>query len=180
MYWFAILLLWSNTDKKQLGAEKYFISSYTLQFIIKRKQRRNSGQKPGDRNWRGYWRTLLTVLLPMTCSIWFLITPRTTCPGMDSQWERTSQMSHQSRMVMDMSTGQYDGDNSSTELPSSLVSVVLSTWKKKLINKSVWKISTSLRLNHVNTRVGKVSSMYQSWWSKCGYKEVMEDVPDYL
>lgn len=95
---------------------KGLISSYTLQFITKRKKGRNLGQKHGGRSWRrGHGGTLLIGLLPMTCSIWFLVTPRTTCPGVDPQWAGLSQISHQWRMTTDMPTGQPDGDNSSTK-----------------------------------------------------------------
>ena len=42
-----------------------------------------AGQEPGGRSWwRSHGTTMLTGLLPMACSVCFLIEPRTTSPGM--------------------------------------------------------------------------------------------------
>jgi hypothetical protein len=71
--------------KKQVGEERVY-SAYTsmLLFITKGSQDWNS-HRVGT--WRQElmqrpWRVLLTGLLPLTCSTYFLIESRTTSPGM--------------------------------------------------------------------------------------------------
>jgi hypothetical protein len=64
--------------------EKARAYGFTSQFIIKGSQDRNSKrQEPGGRNWcRGHGWILLTGLLLMAYSAYFLIEPRTTSAGM--------------------------------------------------------------------------------------------------
>jgi hypothetical protein len=69
--------------KKQVGEERVY-SAYTstLLFITKGSQDWNSSRS-GSRSWcRGHGGMLLTGLLPLACSLCFLIKPSTTSPGM--------------------------------------------------------------------------------------------------
>jgi hypothetical protein len=71
--------------KKQVGEEKiYSAYTYTLLFITKGSQDRNSNRAG---TWRQElmqkpWRVLLTGLLPLPCSTFFLIEPRATSTGL--------------------------------------------------------------------------------------------------
>jgi hypothetical protein len=71
--------------KKQVGEDGVY-SAYTstLLFITKGSQDWNSSRSGSRRQEliQRPWRVLLTGLLPLACSICFLIEPRTTSPGM--------------------------------------------------------------------------------------------------
>ena len=69
--------------KKQVGEERVY-SAYTSKplFITKGNQDWNSSRS-GNRSWcRGHGGTFLTGLLPLACSAYLLIEPKTTSPEM--------------------------------------------------------------------------------------------------
>jgi hypothetical protein len=69
--------------KKQVGEEGiYSAYTFTLIFLTKGSQGRNS-HRTGSRSWcRGHGGMLLTGLLSLACSVCFFIKPKTTSPGM--------------------------------------------------------------------------------------------------
>lgn len=76
------LLLWQRPKRKAAWRGS------SLSYITASSHDRRSGQElmadPGGRNWRSYQWVLLTGSLFMTLSVFFLILPITTCPGVES------------------------------------------------------------------------------------------------
>lgn len=85
-------------EQKQRGEERFY---FTLQLSghTKRSRGRNSRQEPWGRNWRrGHEGVQITGLLPLTCSVCFLIIAGLTALGWyKPQWPGTSTINHWSR-----------------------------------------------------------------------------------
>ena len=87
----AILLLWyaigiiKHHDQSNLGRKDLFQLILPGNNTSLREVREGTqvGQEPGGRSWWwGHERVLLIGLLPIACSAWFLIDPRSTWTGM--------------------------------------------------------------------------------------------------
>jgi len=69
--------------KKQVGEERVYSFPHCCSSPKEVRAGTHSGQELGSRSWcRGHGGMLLTGLLPLACSAYFLIEPRTTSPGM--------------------------------------------------------------------------------------------------
>lgn len=82
-----LLLVWWNTMTKVTKEKKRFIQLPLLHHNPSLEEVRRgtqAGQEPENRSWsRGHGGVLLTSLLPMACSTYFLLEPSTTSPGKD-------------------------------------------------------------------------------------------------